>query len=425
LVPVVAHDVAPGAGSFELSEGPQGYVFPLLAVGHSGRTQVAMQQSPAPGGLYYSGMDTLSVWSDPFHIPPPLPDPEFPDYWVAASKQSARVTVFWLDRNQTPPGLRYRRSTDDGVSWQPPDSLALPPAFSPGSDSLPRVIDLYPWYDPDDADADGLHLVTSLVPVVGESSHMNQAALWHWSDGGGWSQVARVGCQAEHLPGGMGGSSYAGRPSLGYDRALRQWICAWEQFDSANVEPTTGELRADIWACRSDSLGQHWGEPVRLTDPDQTSKRFPCVANAVREDTCAVLYLVDSVAGCAVQGIGPHSVNPAVVRWVPLAQIPPPAGGGVADRPAGSANALRPVWLGACPNPCQGRVSMSYRLTAEGRVRLTVCDAAGRMVAEPVNEMQSAGEHFASWDAAVTPGIYFASLQAGGQVARRKLIVSR
>jgi hypothetical protein len=101
-------------------------------------------------------------------------------------------------------------------------------------------------------------------------------------------------------------------------------VCVWEQFDSTNVEPRTGLLRADIWAARGDSTGQSWGIPVRLTSPDSTSKRFPSVAGQAAGDTIIVSYLTDLCAGFAMYQQGPDTYNPYVVQWVPLESLPPP-----------------------------------------------------------------------------------------------------
>ena len=55
-----------------------------------------------------------------------------------------------------------------------------------------------------------------------------------------------------------------------------------------------------------------------------------------------------------------------------------------------------------------------------------VYDLAGRLVATPASGRMTAGEHEVTWDVAgVAPGVYVYRLEAGGEVASRRLVVAR
>lgn len=81
------------------------------------------------------------------------------------------------------------------------------------------------------------------------------------------------------------------------------------------------------------------------------------------------------------------------------------------------------------PNPFNPSTRIEYSLAAAGSVRLSVLDAQGRLVAELVNDIQSAGVHAAEWqgrDAAGRPvasGVYLYRLEAEGRTATRKMLL--
>jgi hypothetical protein len=80
------------------------------------------------------------------------------------------------------------------------------------------------------------------------------------------------------------------------------------------------------------------------------------------------------------------------------------------------------------PNPFQQRTELHYALPEEGPVRLQVFDVSGRRIRTLFAGVQSAGRHSAQWDgrtsagAGVGPGIYFVSLQAGGEERRSRVV---
>lgn len=79
-------------------------------------------------------------------------------------------------------------------------------------------------------------------------------------------------------------------------------------------------------------------------------------------------------------------------------------------------------FAGAYPNPFNGATTLRFTLPDEAKVELALYDLTGRVVATLVDEVKSAGEHSAIWQASALPaGIYVARLQTGDFTATTKL----
>ncbi len=77
----------------------------------------------------------------------------------------------------------------------------------------------------------------------------------------------------------------------------------------------------------------------------------------------------------------------------------------------------------AYPNPCGAEVGISYAVREPGGVRLAIYDPAGRLVAVPVDEIQSRGDHSAACDLRGLPrGVYTYRLVTGGRVTTGKFM---
>ncbi|MFZ0391156.1 MAG: T9SS type A sorting domain-containing protein, partial [Calditrichia bacterium] len=78
------------------------------------------------------------------------------------------------------------------------------------------------------------------------------------------------------------------------------------------------------------------------------------------------------------------------------------------------------------PNPFNPQTRINYTLPGRLRVRLTIFNSLGQAVAEPVNEMQSAGKHSVSFRADDLPsGVYYCRLSCGKKrtAVRRMLLL--
>ncbi|MFQ6608496.1 MAG: T9SS type A sorting domain-containing protein [Fidelibacterota bacterium] len=83
------------------------------------------------------------------------------------------------------------------------------------------------------------------------------------------------------------------------------------------------------------------------------------------------------------------------------------------------------------PNPFNSVTTITYRLSTDGRIRLTIKNLLGENVQTLVNEYESAGSYFVAWDGKdrlgkdVTSGIYFSQLKVDNLMMTKKLILIR
>jgi hypothetical protein len=127
------------------------------------------------------------------------------------------------------------------------------------------------------------------------------------------------------------------------------------------------------------------------------------------------------------------------------AVAPPNGGGGGAQADARSSLTFMPLPTSVesdrardilflapvAPNPFSVEATIRYSLPEAAYVRLTVHDVTGARVASLVEERQSAGPRTATWEgrgqsgARVPPGVYFARLEAAGDVRTRRMTLLR
>jgi hypothetical protein len=93
---------------------------------------------------------------------------------------------------------------------------------------------------------------------------------------------------------------------------------------------------------------------------------------------------------------------------------------GVDDGQPATAYALWPT----APNPFRGRATLRYRTAAGGHVRLALYDLGGREVTLVRDQVEDAGTHAATVEAAgLRSGVYWARLECNGVRLSRKLVV--
>ncbi len=432
ICPTVARDAAPGAGIFTECPGTpsaNGYLLPSINLTHSEKVHVALSDNASLlARLSYSRIDPWCTWT----TPESLAAPGSPTYICRASKTGQKVVVSWVHDNPSGPNDGwYCQSTDDGASWSPPVQIPLPPAFTPGSDSIATFYfaGIYPLLD----DNDSLHVVATVGWTAAGMSgaYVTPTEIWHWYQPTGvWSKVARWGEDtASYINCGYGvgyNSLFAGRPTL-CQSGPNEFVCVWEGFDSLNFEGQTGLLRADIYGARSVDNGAAWGTTCRLTDPDSTSKRFPSVATHAWHDTCFVRYEDDLIAGFALYGQGPVTNNPVVVQRAYKGDIHGPWWAITESR----TSTPKKLTCAVSPSPFRGGTTISYELPKSGNVRLSVCDVLGRTVRMLVNEKKGPGRYSVGWNGRgengmlLPAGIYFSRLEAGTERLTRKLVIAR
>jgi hypothetical protein len=306
FTPVVVDDLAPGAGIFNewlgtptLTE----YFLPVMAIPPDGSVSLLIIRFAASDNLYYARSTTWGTWDTPV-------------WWnatsafghnITASRASNKLLATWMSGSGTDLTLSYRFSSDGGATWDATQALTPPSAFGTDSGTV-CFIGATPLFDKDD----NWRLVTTLVPLVADSALQNPAQIWVYNSGNSeWHFIHGAG--AQNLSGEIGGNAaYCGRPSLGQNPTGGTFYCAWEEFDSINFEPSTGRLRADIFVASSPD-GATWSSPVRLTNSDATSKRFPFLARNCAGDSLAVGFEQDSIAGFNTGEVGAISRNPICV----------------------------------------------------------------------------------------------------------------
>ncbi len=414
MEPTVARDAAPGAGIFTECAGTpaaDGYQWPSVSLTHSEQIHGAVADNATTFGIFESDVNPWCNWSTPWAFQDAAPVPGFPTYISASSKTSAKTVITWEYNNLTGPGEGYyRQTTDDGATWDPSVQIPFPPAYTPGSDTVPsfHIAGIYPFLD----DNDNLHIICNMMPMLAGTGYIIPCEIWHWyQPNGSWSKVARQECDTLNLMAGVGYNSlYAGRPTL-CQGAANELVACWEAFDSINVESQTSLLRADIYAARSVDNGATWGPFVALTDPDGTSKRIPSIATHMYNDTCYVRYEDDLCAGYGIAPYvqGPITENPIIVQRFWKGVLPTGIAEGKTLTPT---NLVTSAW----PNPFRGNTVISYSLPRAGNVSVTVYDVTGRPVKTLVNNHANPGNFNATWDgratngAPVAAGVYFYTL---------------
>lgn len=353
-------------------------------------------------------------------VSPIEPSPGFPTHNLAASKHSGKVALVWEISGDVPEDAYMQTSTDNGVTWTSPLQIPTPTAY--GGDTLTafHITSLHPFYDSDDR----LNIVANFVPQVRDTVWIIPAQIWHYCPDNDpqWNRIQIAGCAPENLGAAVGYNAvYACRPSIGEDNDGHLFV-AWEQFDSANVEPITSRLRADIFAAGSGDGGKTWSTPVKLTEAGTHSMRFPSIVDLALEgapgpDTVCIIYEDDEMAGFLVQGEGSGTNNAVVLQKILATDV------GLAENGPGVTPVK--VELSATPNPFGGRTRISYALPRAGDVSLVVYDAVGRPVQTLASGHREAGRYNATWNAGnAAAGVYFYTLTTGRTSTTKKLILA-
>ncbi|MEO0070489.1 MAG: T9SS type A sorting domain-containing protein [candidate division WOR-3 bacterium] len=287
-------DSVPGQGSFSEVTFLYGPQYNLIGAGYYGLPKFAGIMNDTL--YYYSAFSWYKLGeSGPF-----------PRHNLIVSKISTRLGYIWANSNTGE--LFFRESPDNGNSWYQTKNLSenVPSNFNRSLFGASAVLD-----------SNRIHIVLDLY----DGKNRGRVQLWHYCP----YDTPPVHFICEYsLPDTdrLGAHTAAiDRPSIGIDRRRCRspeniLYVAWEQFDPQNIDPKTGIARADIWASASFDNGRTWSEPLRLTQPDETSKRFPYLAEVV-DDTLHILYFADQEAGSWELGEGERRLNPVIYLRVP------------------------------------------------------------------------------------------------------------
>jgi len=150
----------------------------------------------------------------------------------------------------------------------------------------------------------------------------------------------------------------------------------------------------------------HEGDLLRVTLPASASLAPP---------GDYMLFVLRDVSGVHV---------PSIARWIRLAN-----GGPVLD--ARTVVMPRARFARPWPNPAAGAVQFHFTLPQSGPAMLSVLDVAGRRVRAIALPQASAGENDVRWDRhddagrELSPGLYFARLEAAGESIAWPLVLAR
>jgi len=76
--------------------------------------------------------------------------------------------------------------------------------------------------------------------------------------------------------------------------------------------------------------------------------------------------------------------------------------------------------------PASSALTISYELTQNGSVELSVYDLSGRLVETLVSGEQTAGRHSVSWDSSDSAtDVYLLRLEANGEAITKRAVISR
>lgn len=422
--PIVARDIAAGAGIFEYCDGSpvlDGYLWPPVDVTQDRTIQMHCIDDASRDNMWYTRAAAWCNWDPPVSVNSVAAT--FPTQQVAASKNSNKVCLTWVKADAFPYVGYYRLSEDGGTNWGPETEFPNPPAFTPGSETLSTyyITSLNPFYDANDM----LHIIVDVSAIIGDTVWGTPNEIWDWCADRTpeWSLVHHTGMDRYGSQATGTNAMFACRPQLGRDND-GNLFAVWEQFDTLNVEPVTNLMRADVWLSGSNDNGITWTPGMMINTQSSTSKRFPSISDIAIDggsdyDTVAVFYIEDSIAGpkAGSSPVGIWSFNPMIMHKIPVDII------GIAEqRPGAMPTRLE---LSANPNPFGARTRISYALPKAGDVSLVVYDASGRAVKTLASGRVDAGRYTATWDAgSVSAGVYFYTLTSGESSVTKKLTLT-
>jgi hypothetical protein len=401
-----ARDQSPGAGIFDFCPGPLASD-PVISVGNNQAVHCAMVDPSTNDSLSYARIQPWCTWSTPMNICGSAPQPGNHTQAIAASKISNKVVVAWqCAEDPYPQRAFYRLSNDGGFTWNPPTQLPFPPAQ--GMIPSFHISSLFAMFD----NQDNLHIVASLS----DTGYIFPAGIWHWCpvNNPQWSCIHFY--QTETIPPAGWWTGYnaiaATRPSIIQAPNTGYLYVSWEQFDILNFEPLTALSRADIWVAESPDNGLIWQRQQRITTPNTTSKRFPCVGG-VDHDTLSVAYLIDSIAGFELYTQGRATYNPVVIQRI---KVPLP-GVGCEDISNTPINRNYIIY----PNPARTYFNIRLPFSAD-RSEIKIFDVSGKVVKEILRSAQNDNAIRVPLNG-IKNGVYF--VKVGDEIVKEKLVVTK
>ena len=80
--------------------------------------------------------------------------------------------------------------------------------------------------------------------------------------------------------------------------------------------------------------------------------------------------------------------------------------------------------IAAHPNPFSSATTITYLVPENGKVRVGIYNAMGELITVLVNDQRMAGTYKLEFDGSQLPaGLYFCTMEAGGQVSVSRMVV--
>ena len=155
--------------------------------------------------------------------------------------------------------------------------------------------------------------------------------------------------------------------------------------------------------------GAAWTPDTRLTD-NAASSRYPFVA----ADPSGNIHVVWSDDRASVVNRYNIYYKRGTPDYVGL-EVPPAIAG--------------PLRLSLRPNPFNPMTTIAFVLPTRARTTLAIYDPAGRLVAQPFDQLAAAGEYEVLWDgrgldgAHLSSGVYFYRLESGGKKLTGRMVM--
>ncbi|MEZ5065044.1 MAG: FlgD immunoglobulin-like domain containing protein [bacterium] len=195
------------------------------------------------------------------------------------------------------------------------------------------------------------------------------------------------------------------------------------RFSGASIFSVQGPSASNVYASGSSGQILHYDgtEWIQLANPGQSAS-FPTTR-------------IGEYNGTAVHGV-------AAVTWTGNLDWPDGfvtqqsiftsfSPDDVSDTPILQTGTAVAILEPGTPNPFRWVTNIAYSIPAAQSVRVTMHDVAGRRLAVLDQGARTAGRHFLTWDgrdehgAAVGSGVYFARLEARGEVLTTKVVLAR
>jgi hypothetical protein len=352
-----------------LTDDPNWSSIPSVTV--SGENVHVVWEDERDGNLeiyYKRSTDGGTTWETDFR----LTDDIAPQGQPSVAVSGSYVYVVWGDFLMGGSGIYYRRSTDEGATWETQVQICNAPGFSFGA---------------------SVAVSGSNVHVVwGDSRHgftNNEIYYRRSSDGGvNWGPEKRL----------TDDDNFSDGPSvavLGDDIHV-----VWQDDRDANEE---------IYYKRSTDGGTTWETDTRLTD-DPDGSQYPSIA----------------VAGTNVHVVWQDDRDG---NWEIYYKRNPTGNPGIDESFSGVLGI--DGYLKVSPRPMRRNGVIEYAVLEKKSVSLVICDMSGRIVKTLFEGERLPGGYSVSWDGSddfeqlLPSGIYICILESGGNRRTEKILIVR